>query len=559
MIAPTGSLRDDPAPSGPLEQRVLILATTGNDALLTTRFLADACIRAETTHGMAELCAGIREGCGTLLIAEETLSAAAVEPLLKTISEQPSWSDIPLVLITSGGETSQTRLRRLTTLGPAGNVTMLERPFRPVTLLSAVETALRARCKQYQVRDLLKELLSARDAALEAARAKDNFLAALSHELRTPLNPVLLIASEAANDPELPERVREDFETIARNATLEARLIDDLLDLTRITHGKMSLDKRVIDLHAVLADAMETVSSELREKRQILDVKLADTDCLILGDPARIQQVLWNVLKNAVKFTPHGGTICVETLRDEDRARSIICIRDSGIGMTDDEVGRVFDAFSQGNHAQGSSSHRFGGLGLGLAISHKLVEMHGGKISASSKGRDQGATFTIEFPLVPAEEGLSIHEAVSENSLVDAGESLSLEKKYQRILVIEDHVATRLSLIKLLARRGYEVTSASTVAEALQRAAEADFDLVISDIGLPDGDGYTLMRSLRANYGVAGIALSGYGMEHDIARGRAAGFTEHLTKPVSIKSLDRVLRTLESPRQTPPRPTHVLG
>ncbi|WP_175414802.1 hybrid sensor histidine kinase/response regulator [Nibricoccus aquaticus] len=652
-----------PAAAEPVEQRVLILAPTGNDARLTQRFLSDAGIHSEVVRGIAELCAGIDEGCGTLLIAEETLAADTVAPLLKTISEQPSWSDIPLVLITSGGETSQTRLRRMTTLGPVGNVTMLERPFRPVTLLSAIETALRARRKQYEVRDLLKEVQSserqvqsvlasiadgfvavdkewrftylnaaylkliaplyssaslllgenlwekfpdlrgtsvednyrkamanqkpvsfellyepistwievrvypapdalsiyvrditdrkqselevarARDEALEAARAKDDFLAALSHELRTPLNPILLIASEAANDPELPGEVREDFETIARNATLEARLIDDLLDLTRITHGKMSLDKRTIDLHTVLADALETVSPELREKKQTLNVRLASVDCPILGDPARVQQIFWNVLKNAVKFTPEGGAITVETHGEQNTSWCVVRITDSGIGMTNDELSRVFDAFSQGNHAHNGSSHRFGGLGLGLAISRMLIELHAGKISAASKGRDQGSVFTIEFPRASVDEDSGLHPPTHRTDKMRASAPPFSSGKNRRILVVEDHVATRLSLTRLLLRRGYTIVEAGTVAEALERAAEARFDLVVSDIGLPDGDGYSLMKQLREKHGLIGIALSGYGMEQDIARGRAAGFTEHLIKPVNIESLDRVLRT----------------
>ena len=389
-----------------------------------------------------------------------------------------------------------------------------------------------------------QELIRARDQALAASRAKDDFLAALSHELRTPLNPVLLIASEAANDPDLPLKIRDDFETIARNATLEARLIDDLLDLTRITHGKMSLDVRVLDVNTVLADAVETVASELNEKRLQLTVQLGAGDHHVVGDPARLQQIFWNVLKNAVKFTPQHGTIAVETIQDQDTRRLVVRVTDSGIGMSDDEVNRVFEAFSQGSHAEGGGSHRFGGLGLGLAISRKLVELHAGRIYASSAGKDQGSTFTIELPL-------AVVQPDQQSSAPPLAEGISHKQvrpdgRNKRILVVEDHVATRVSLTRLLSRRGYDVVFAGSVSEGLQRAAEGTFDLVVSDIGLPDGDGYGLMSELREKYQLQGIALSGYGMEQDIARGRAAGFTEHLIKPINVQALDRVLKGWEN-------------
>jgi PAS domain S-box-containing protein len=394
------------------------------------------------------------------------------------------------------------------------------------------------------------ELMHARDRAIEASRAKDDFLAALSHELRTPLNPVLLIASEAAGDTSLPEKVREDFDTIAKNATLEARLIDDLLDLTRITHGKMSLDKRVIDLHEVLADALETVASDLEEKRLVLSVKLTSGPHHVFGDPARVQQIFWNVLKNAVKFTPHDGSVSVETRYEEATGCCHVKIQDTGIGMTREEVGRVFDAFTQGSHAQGTGSHRFGGLGLGLAISRMLVQLHAGQIHASSEGKDQGSTFVISFPKAePAAVAQSLaRPAVAET---DSRNSFGASRPRHRILVVEDHAATRVSLTRLLARRGYAIVCAATVAEALERAAEQVFDLVVSDIGLPDGNGYALMALLREKYALTGIALSGYGMEQDIVRGREAGFTAHLIKPVSVQALDRALQVWESTRQHP--------
>jgi PAS domain S-box-containing protein len=240
-----------------------------------------------------------------------------------------------------------------------------------------------------------QEIAQARDKALAASRAKDDFLAALSHELRTPLTPVLLLASEEAANRTLPESVRSDFEMIAKNVALEARLIDDLLDLTRITRGKLVLERKAVDAHQILHDALGTVRSDYLEKRIDLKLNLAASRHVVMGDPVRLQQVFWNVLKNAVKFTSQGGRVAVET--DVVAGRLVIRVTDTGIGLTTAELERLFEAFTQGEHG---NSHKFGGLGLGLAISRRLVELQSGTIVASSAGRGRGATFEISFPLV---------------------------------------------------------------------------------------------------------------------------------------------------------------
>ncbi len=242
----------------------------------------------------------------------------------------------------------------------------------------------------------------ARDRAIAASRAKDNFLAALSHELRTPLTPVLLLASEEAINPRLAPEVRADFEMIAKNVALEARLIDDLLDLTRITRGKLVLEQKPADAHVILQDALNTVQADFNDRRINLQVVMAAPRHRVYGDPVRLQQVFWNVLKNAAKFTPPGGRVAVET-HVVDRSRLLVRVTDSGIGMTPDELKRIFEAFSQGEHADTPAGHQFGGLGLGLAISERLVQLHGGTIRASSAGRGQGANFEIELPLEPTE------------------------------------------------------------------------------------------------------------------------------------------------------------
>jgi PAS domain S-box-containing protein len=239
----------------------------------------------------------------------------------------------------------------------------------------------------------------AKEVAEKANKAKDDFLAALSHELRTPLNPVLLLASEGAEDPELSARTRADFATIRDNVELEARLIDDLLDFNRIAHGKLGLNKNLVDCHSVLDDAIAIVEPELRRKHIKLSLNLEKEPCQLHADRTRLQQIFWNVLKNAAKFTPENGSIMVKTAVDPHQKHWIVSVSDTGMGMTHDEMKKIFEAFAQGEHANAQGAHQFGGLGLGLSISRMLVKLHEGTIKAHSEGRGKGATFTIQLPV----------------------------------------------------------------------------------------------------------------------------------------------------------------
>lgn len=384
---------------------------------------------------------------------------------------------------------------------------------------------------EQRVQDRVRDLKKAHDDLLAASNAKDNFLATLSHELRTPLSPVLLVASENVENPKLPAKVRSDFEMILKNVELEAKLIDDLLDLTRIARGKIALEKKSADAHDVLRDAVATVQEEIGKKKIALSLKLNAPQCNVHADVVRLQQVFWNVIRNAVKFTPNSGRITIETEQRGDKWQ--LKITDTGIGMSQMQMNRLFTAFAQ------TEENKFGGLGLGLAISQKLIELHNGQIRAFSPGRDRGSTFTIELPLMPAiranghaKEAMAA-AAASFRSMTPSGGL--------RILLVEDHEPTRTTLAQLLANRSYHVTSAASLAEARTFAAVENFNLVISDLGLPDGSGYELMNELKRRGTVMGIALTGYGMAEDIARSREAGFIAHLTKPVRVQSLDAAL------------------
>jgi PAS domain S-box-containing protein len=451
----------------------------------------------------------------------------------------------------------------------SGKIDDHEYIFSPVMDASGKVTAVvgttRLITERKQAENALKR---ARDEAMAASRAKDDFLAALSHELRTPLNPVLLLASAAAVNPDLPPAIREDFDLIRKNVDLEARLIDDLLDLTRITRGKLQLDQRRCDLHAILKDALANVQADLLEKRIVLVTNFDAVDRDVWGDSVRLQQILWNILKNAVKFTPEGGNIKVTTSSSAQKAT--IQISDSGIGMSQDEIARAFQAFSQGEHAvTGSQLHRFGGLGLGLAISKMLVELHAGQIRASSAGRNQGSTFVIELPLLQGTAGDRAEprraktglRANSLNPFIPSGtrSPIPVPVTQRRILLVEDHAPTLLTLQQLLKCRQFEVTTAKSAAEAHKHALAGEFDLVISDVGLPDRTGYELMTDLRTMRPMLpGIALSGYGMEEDLTRSRAAGFSVHLVKPVTISVLEEAIAYL-LPSSTEGRPSQRNG
>jgi PAS domain S-box-containing protein len=398
----------------------------------------------------------------------------------------------------------------------------------------------------------IDELRGARDEAERAGRSKDEFLAALSHELRTPLTPVLLTAQVLERDPSVPEHVRADLRMIRRNVGIETRLIDDLLDLTRISRGKVQLHREAVDIHDIVAHAAETCRDDAYAQKQLaLEQDFHAEQRFVSADPARLGQVFWNLLKNAVKFTPAGGSIRVRTWNPApDRiAASVI---DTGVGIDPAVLPLVFDAFEQGG---ANVTRQFGGLGLGLAICKAITELHGGTITAHSDGPGHGATFTVEFPTtepplpkpVEAPSAELLHtlggSTTTALALIDAPPvRLTPPRGKAAILLVEDHESTGLVMRRLLTAVGYEVEWAATAAAAADLAGRRRFDLVVSDLGLPDGTGHDLMRELRQVHGLRGIALSGFGMDHDISRGRAAGFVRHLVKPVTVETLDAAIQ-----------------
>ena len=380
-------------------------------------------------------------------------------------------------------------------------------------------------------------LQRAKREAEEANQAKDHFLAMLSHELRTPLTPVLMTIAALRREPDLNEELRRDLEMLQRNIELEALLIDDLLDLTRIAHGKLELHSDAVDVHATLEHALSISAGDLAGKHIQVTRRFEAREHHSWADPARLQQVFWNLVKNAAKFTPEGGRLALST-KNNDAHQIVIEIADNGIGIDPALMPKIFDAFEQGGQPMTS---KYGGLGLGLAVSKRVVDLHRGSITAHSDGPGLGATFVVTLNAM-------------ETSLLE-GPVLFLESEpavasHVQILLVEDHKDTARILGRILKNAGYEVSHADSLAGARELATGRRFDLLISDLGLPDGSGLDLMRYLRDTQGVTGIALSGFGTDDDVAASYAAGFAEHVTKPVDWERLRNAIVRL-----TPARPS----
>jgi signal transduction histidine kinase len=410
--------------------------------------------------------------------------------------------------------------------------------FRKTRALGAANAELESKniALEHQAEERLRRI-RAENAQVEAetaSAAKDKFLAMLSHELRTPLTPVLHAVTLLREETDLPSRVREGVEMIERNIQLEARLIDDLLDLARVRTGKLQLDMHPADVHSLIGHAVDIWAPEFRRKRIQVQTKLQARHATMKGDPPRLLQVFLNLLTNAVKFTPEDGIIAITTA-DEPAAGTLkIEFADTGIGIEAAQLSRIFDAFEQ-VPLPGSP-----GLGLGLAICKALVEAHGGSIVARSEGSSKGSVFQVRLPVSKAAPVLPEQEPQS---------PVSTEPVLMKLLVVEDHRDTAFALRQLLQRRGYEVQCAHSVAEALDVAKAFSFDILITDIGLPDGTGTELFEQLKqrekSDRPLRGVALSGFGMEDDISRSNRVGFSAHLTKPVSFARLHRCLREIE--------------
>ena len=494
------------------EETILILAPRGRDAALARDLLESERIPVEICGDLPELCAKLL-GAGAGIVTEEAL-VPHFERFARAIRDQPPWSDFPL-LVFRGPEPDAGHLLEM--LEYLGNVTLLDRPVRKLNLATAVLAALRARRRQYQLRDLLFDLQ-------ESVRQRDRFLAMLGHELRNPLGAITaaveLSRRRAGGDgpPELA--------IIQRQSRHLARLVDDLLDVSRVTSGKIVLDRAPVEL----ADLAERVVQSLAPSAsaQRLDVAVdADHDVRVEGDSVRLEQVVTNVVNNAIKYTPPGGRITISIKRAGDRA--LVAVRDTGVGIDPDALPKIFNLFAQ---AQDTLDRSQGGMGIGLTLVRSLVALHGGTVEASSEGVGRGSEFRIFLPLASGEPE---HPAAPDDPLPPPG--------VRRIVLIEDNVDLRDSVRQLLELDGHSVATAADGAEGLDLIRRTRPDLALIDIGLPRMDGYAVALAARAELGdgVRLVALTGYGQAEDHEKSARAGFDGHLTKPITGRALRKVL------------------
>jgi signal transduction histidine kinase/ActR/RegA family two-component response regulator len=493
------------------------------DGELALSFLAEHSVAANTLRTIGELEGQLPMDAGCLVLAEEALLDTDAQSLRHLLEAQPSWSDVPLVLIASEGRTLSAMLDL--TFPQAGNVTMLERPVHPLTLVSAVRVGLRARARQLQVHQLLRE----REHALQQ---RDDFMAMLAHELRNPLAPmrnaVYLQKQSSTQDP----AITKTRDMLDRQVNHMSRMVDDLMDLARLDRGKIELQLQPLDLNAAVLAALDATATIIREKAHVIETRLASEPLPIEADPVRLEQLLSNLLVNACKFTPSGGRIEVRTRRQGQTV--FASVTDNGVGMKPEQIETLFSPFVQG---EGSLARTTGGLGIGLSIARAIAKLHRGALHARSSGPNTGAVFEVALPRAEPRAESPRQETHS-----------PAPSASQRILIIEDNDDIRESLRMVLLSWGHEVMLAPTGNEGLAMALEMKPDVALIDIGLPGLSGFDVARRIRAStqLGASGIhliAMTGYGAPVDRARAAEAGFEQHLLKPVDPEALRPLLRS----------------
>jgi len=503
------------------EGRVLLLPATRRDGDTICALLHRADIACLVCPNAAYMALELEGGAAVLVLTDTMLSDPGGHRILDALLDQPSWSDLPVVLLGKPGASAE--LQNI--IGRLTNVTLLERPTSSPMLLSAVSAALRARARQYQIRDQVRALQKAENELRQADRRKDEFLAMLAHELRNPLAPIRT-ASELLPRivPPGNERVDMTLSVVRRQVGQLTRLVDDLLDVSRITQGRIELHRATLDLAGMLAQALESTAPLIQEKHHVVSQR-ADLPTLhVDGDSARLVQCISNILANAAKYTDEGGQIHIDLRKEGGMA--VVSVRDNGIGISAEMLPRVFDLFVQSERGLDRSQ---GGLGIGLSVVRRLIEMHGGEVWAHSAGLGHGSTFEIRLPWVVAQAHAKVPVA-------------PLRPNHRRVLVVDDNRDAADSLSLLLQTQGHEVQTAYDGEEALELAPGFGADLVLLDIGLPLMNGFEVAKRLRSSGSAARlVALSGYGQPDDLRRSREAGFDCHLVKPVDLERVTEIL------------------
>ncbi len=506
--------------------RVLVLTPPEPDATLIRTVLGEAGLPSYFCATVEDLCREADAGAGAALLAEESLQPPTVQCLIDLLARQPRWSDFPLLIFfNGGGESLNSALRMLDILEPLGNVTVLERPVRLMTLVSAVRAALHARSRQYEVRRLLGELE-------EAVRRRDSFLVQLAHELRTPLGTIrnaTHILGRVGAAEEVGARQRT---VIGRQTSHLARLIDDLLDASRVTSGKIHLQRQAVDLREVVGRAVREQDTAAEAQRLRVSFEPGPEPLLVEGDPRRLGQVVANLVHNAVSYTPEGGDIRVSLTRGGDEA--VLRVTDTGVGIAAEKLPHVFDLFAVKERLPDRPA---GGLGIGLPLVRALVEMQGGKVEAHSDGDGRGSEFVVRLPLKVA---AAAPRPSTPGDRPGGG---------RRVLVVEDDPDGRETLRMMLEMWGHQVSVAADGRQGVEQALARRPEVALVDIGLPLLDGYELARRVRAVLGrdIFLIALTGYGQPHDHRRAFEAGFDAHLVKPADPEELRALLEQVTVP------------
>jgi signal transduction histidine kinase/ActR/RegA family two-component response regulator len=508
------------------DRRLLFLAPTDRDATTTQAMLAPLGVDVHVCREFADVLAELRGGAGAVLLPEEAATTVQIGALQTHLRAQPPWSDLPILLLTRHGADSEQASEAVRMLG---NVTLLERPVRVATLLSAVRTALRARERQYQIREHLAERQRTELSLRLADQRKDEFLATLGHELRNPLAPLLAalqLLKTAGGNEAVTARVTVVME---RQINHLVRLVNDLLEVSRITRGLIEVRREPVDLAFVIHSAIDTSRPAIEAAGHVLTVELPTGPVIVNGDQVRLTQIFANLLTNAAKYTNTGGRIDVVMRREGDRA--VLSVRDNGIGLAVHQLSTVFDMFTQVDR---SSRRAQGGLGIGLTLVRSLVAMHGGSVEARSEGLGRGSEFVVTLPVLTERRPVS-----EEPTAMTAFPA-------RRILIVDDNQDASDTLGTLLETLGATVRVAHTGRQALDALDEFGPDSVLLDIGMPDMDGYEVARRIRANpkHGeVLLIALTGWGQETDQRQAQLAGFDHHVVKPLRLEKLRELLST----------------
>jgi signal transduction histidine kinase/ActR/RegA family two-component response regulator len=513
-----------PPALAPSPLRVLLRAATGRDSVMASDILGRAGIATTRCENMQAVVAELENGAGALLLAEEALSDPGAAGLIRALSSQPAWSDLPLLVLARQGANSRGIIEAMDM--PA-NVTVLERPMRVASLITVVRSALRARQRQYQLRSLL-------DGLRESDQRKTEFLATLAHELRNPMAPLsTALALLQRMDPE-PGQAQQYYELMDRQVRHMVRLVDDLMEISRVTRAQIDLVKEPVAICEVIREAVELSQPLMDAPGHQLNIHCVDKTLTVNGDRVRLVQVFSNLLNNAAKYTFENGRIDLHAERDGGLVR--VRIRDNGVGIPEEMLESIFGMFVQVN---GTARAAQGGLGIGLTLVRNLVELHGGTVQASSPGTGLGTEVTVTLPLLGAQAAIA-PEPASE----PAKESLR-----DRILVVDDNRDAADSLAALLETMGASTSVAYDGQDALEKAVDLQPSIAILDIGMPRMDGYELARRLRADPRhdrMALVALTGWGQDSDRERIASAGFNRHLLKPVDIGELTHALSQLST-------------